>query len=147
YLEDPANFKDSKDDRYNRALAVALLNKGDREGGLKVVRHLPRDAVTDVLLIQALASATDQERDEALSAARPERSGLLRCWEAELALSKGKYEEAVTSYLRATEFTQVKALAHQGLQRALFRMANSKPAQAREVAGRLLKDAPEEPAL
>jgi Tfp pilus assembly protein PilF len=147
YLEDPANFKDGKDDRYNRALAVALLNKGDREGGLKVVRHLPRDAVTDVLLIQALASATDKERDEALGAARPERSGLLRCWEAELALSKGKYEEAVTSYLRATEFTQVRALAHQGLQRALFAMANSKPAQAREVAGRLLKDAPEEPAL
>jgi hypothetical protein len=53
YLQNAANFPDGQDERHKRLLGVALLVKGERVAGVEVLRHLPRDASIDALLIQA----------------------------------------------------------------------------------------------
>jgi Tfp pilus assembly protein PilF len=147
FLKNPANIPGGKDERYSRALALALLTRGDREDGLAMLRHLPHHPDTDALLIQALGSVAEKEKELALAVDRHEANGLFRWWQGELALNKGKQEEAAAAFVQALPFTRVKPLARTGLQRALFALADANPGRAQTTAAQLLKEAAEEPAL
>ena len=110
YLEDPANFAADRDDRYNRVLAVAHFATGEQKKGLDLLRLLPRDPQTDAALIQVISSIDEKEKALAGAMTRYESNGLFRCWQAEMALNKGKFEEAAREYCEAAEFSGVRAL-------------------------------------
>ncbi|MCC6417072.1 MAG: tetratricopeptide repeat protein [Gemmataceae bacterium] len=147
YLEDPLNFPAGKDDRHQRVLALALLGKGDRAEGLKLLKHLPHDPSLDAILIRLAGDRKDQttQIDEAVG--RYESNGLFRTWKAANAFGERKYKEAAQDYLASIEFTRFKPLAQAGLQRSLLALAQMEPAEARSVALQMLKEVPDEPAL
>jgi hypothetical protein len=52
YLENPANFPGDKDGRYQRVLALALINAGNRSKGAEVLRRLPSSPEIDAALVR-----------------------------------------------------------------------------------------------
>jgi lipopolysaccharide biosynthesis regulator YciM len=147
YLQDPANFPGGKDDVYYRVLAAALAGTGDREESMKVLQHLPHNPAVDAALIQVAGTKAEQEKAVGEAMARYESNGLFRYWDAALAFNAGKYAEAADGFARAEEFTRVKALAQDGLRRALVALAQQDPAKAKELAAQKLKESSDDPGL
>ncbi len=146
YLQSPTNFDDTKSERYQRVLAAILLTKGDREGSQKILEHLPHDASTDALLIQS-ASVDDREKLLRQALARHEDSAQLQSWQAVLAFNKGDYPAAAEAFLRAGQYRRYEATARRGLVQSFLALAQKDPLQARDLAERMHKEAPDEPSL
>jgi tetratricopeptide (TPR) repeat protein len=146
YLQAPANFVDTKSERYQRVLAAALLTKGDREGSQKVLEHLPHNADTDALLIQT-ASADDREKRLREALARHEDNALIQSWKAVLAFNKRNYPDAAEAFLRVCQYNRYEAAGRRGLLQSFLALAQTDPVKARELSMRLHKEAPDEPAL
>lgn len=146
YLQSPTNFADTKSERYQRVLAALLLTKGDRQGGQRVLEHLPHDASTDALLIQT-ASAASREKLVREALARHEDNARFQSWQAVLAFNKGDYPSAAQAFLRVSQFNRYEATARRGLIQSLLALAQSDPGKARDLALRMNKEAPDEPSL
>lgn len=146
YLRSPAHFADTKSERYQRVLAAALLTKGDRQGSQKVLEHLPHDAATDALLIQA-ASAADREKLVRQALARHEGNAQFQSWQAVLAFNKGDYEAAAEEFLRSSQYHRFAEAGKRGLLQSFLALAKTDPSKARNLAVRLHKEAADEPVL
>jgi hypothetical protein len=130
YLQSPANFADTKSERYQRVLAMALLAKGDREGSQKVLEHLPHNAGVDALLIQA-ASAADREKLLQQALSRYEGNAQLLTWQAILAFNKRDYQSAADTFLRVSRYNRYEETGKRGLLQSLLALARTDPAKAR----------------
>jgi len=144
YLKDRANFP-SETATQKQMLGLALLAAGQREESVAVLKHLPESPGLDALLIRLAESR--EEKYEKLTAAlkQYESNGLFRCWEGERFLAEGKTVEAVERFRAALEVTAIRALAEQGLRRALFEMSAKDPKAARETAIKLADEMAAEP--
>lgn len=145
YLKSPSEFPDTND-RYRQVLALALIASGDRAGGTEVLRQLPATAAIDAALVRLAGSGSERDKKLAEALQRHERDGLLRCMAGASAMEKGRFAEAGEEFFRALEFTQTRRMAEQGLQQALVAHARAKPAEAREQAARMIREAPQEKA-
>src|SRR5262249_20268335 len=141
YLEDPANFPGERGDAYKRVLALARLNKGDREGGARLLRELPPTPDVDDALIRLATTPEERARQVSTALARYEGSGLFRCWAALLALGRQRHAEAADGFFRALEFTRVKPVAEAGLWQSLSALAPSDPAGVQKRAAKMIEAA------
>jgi tetratricopeptide (TPR) repeat protein len=128
-------------------LIATLFDRSWSKGAAEVLQHLTRDPEADGLLLQAAAVHAETGRQAETAARRYEGDALARCWAAAVALSQGHHELAAESYGRALDLVRVRPLARQGLRQALFALAQADAGRARALAGRLLQDHPEAPAL
>lgn len=144
YLEDPVNFPGVKDDAYRRVLAAALLAKGDRAEGLRVLGELPHDHPVDLFRVLAAGNIEEKKKEVQGALARYEHNALFRCLDAGLAASEGKYDKAAEGYFRALEFTQVRPVAEAGLWQTLHAMAQRDPAGAQKAAAEMIRERPAE---
>lgn len=146
YLQGPA-FAADKDQRHQRMLALALLESGQREAGMKLLQHLPSSPEVDAILVRL--TKDEKERAELLSkaSARHERNGMLRMLNASDLLSKKQWEKAAKEYFEGLEFAQVRSSAERGLLQALFAWSEESPADARKKIEAMLSETPTEKTL
>ncbi|MBI1915253.1 MAG: tetratricopeptide repeat protein [Planctomycetes bacterium] len=144
YLEDPTNFPALKDDSYKRALAQALVGKGDREGGARLLASLPHDPALDDAMIRLASTTQEKEKQVTAALARYERNELFRCWNAILDLNNRKYVEAIEGFFQALEYSRVRSLAEAGLWEAFAGLAEQDPAQTKARALTMMQEAPDE---
>jgi predicted Zn-dependent protease len=146
YLQAPTPFGDATSERYQRVLATVLLIKGDRQSSQKILEQLPHDAATDALLIEA-ASADNRAKRVQEALARHEDNALIQSWQAVLAFNKHDYPAAAEAFLRVSQYSRYETAGRRGLLRTFIILAQDDPIKARDLAMRMHKEAPDEPAL
>jgi len=147
YLDNPVNFPNEKDNETKRVLAVALVNKGEREKGLQLLNQLPRDVGVEALLIRTTSNPESRHKilDEALT--KHENNGLLRIWKGEQLLAEGKFEQAAEQFWSTREYTHVRESAMLGLLRTMLRWSETQPGMVIETVQKFSKESSREAML
>jgi hypothetical protein len=146
-LADPAFFADvATKPEVQRIKVIAQLYYG-KKPQTPILASFPHDPEVDIALLQAAASATEQQQilKEALSQHRD--VGLFKAWSAALALAQGDHAQAFQGFLGCLEYTRAKPLARQGVTQALLAMAQTNPQEARTLATMALQKNPSEISL
>jgi tetratricopeptide (TPR) repeat protein len=147
-LADPAFFADaSGDPRIERIKALAHLYCGQKGSAQPLLEALPDDPQLDVALLQAAATAAEQQQVLNSAIRNYTDAGLFRAWSAALSLARGDHAEAFRGFVSCMEFTRVRPLVRQGISQALINMSQQNPQEARRLAADALQHYPSEPSL
>ncbi|MCE9530046.1 MAG: tetratricopeptide repeat protein, partial [Planctomycetes bacterium] len=147
YLENPLNFPGERDEATKRVLAVALLNRGDRDRGQKLLLELPRDASIEALLIRTTANPETRQQLLEKAVIKHESNGQFQVWKGEQLLADGKHLEAADVFWKAREYTRVGDAARMGLLRSLLGLADTDPAKVLDAVAKYSAESKDEAIL
>lgn len=147
-LTDPAFFADAANNpQVQKIKALAELYYGKKSDSKVILSSLPRDPEMDVAVLQAAASATEQQQIISETLLHQRDVGLFKACSAALALARGDHAQAFQGFIACLEYTRVKALARQGVTQSLIMLAQTNPQEARSLATASLQQSPSELSL